>query len=83
MAENSKIEWTDATWNPVGGCTRVDEGCRNCYAETEASTLRAEKAGGHWPRPMVTLRDRQPEKPAEGMLFVREGIGAPAEEQAQ
>lgn len=32
MAENSKIEWTDATWNPITGCTLVDEGCRHCYA---------------------------------------------------
>lgn len=32
MAENSKIEWTDCTWNPVTGCTRVSPGCDNCYA---------------------------------------------------
>ena len=32
----SNIEWTDATWNPVRGCTRVSEGCRNCYAERQA-----------------------------------------------
>lgn len=31
MADKSLIEWTDATWNPVTGCTRVSEGCRNCY----------------------------------------------------
>lgn len=31
MSSNTKIEWTDATWNPVTGCTRVSEGCRNCY----------------------------------------------------
>lgn len=37
MASNSKIEWTDATWNPVRGCTRVSEGCRNCYAERMAA----------------------------------------------
>lgn len=29
----SKIEWTDETWNPVTGCSKVSEGCRNCYAE--------------------------------------------------
>lgn len=34
MSEKSKIEWTDATWNPVRGCTKVSAGCRNCYAET-------------------------------------------------
>jgi protein gp37 len=33
----SKIEWTDATWNPVRGCSRVSEGCRNCYAERMAA----------------------------------------------
>lgn len=33
MSDNSKIEWTDATWNPIRGCSRVSEGCRNCYAE--------------------------------------------------
>lgn len=32
MADTTKIEWTDATWNPVTGCTLVSEGCRNCYA---------------------------------------------------
>jgi protein gp37 len=32
MAENSAIEWTDATWNPVTGCTKISVGCNNCYA---------------------------------------------------
>ncbi len=36
MGQASKIEWTDATWNPVRGCSRVSEGCRNCYAERQA-----------------------------------------------
>ena len=35
----SKIQWTDVTWNPVIGCSRVSEGCRNCYAERHASRL--------------------------------------------
>ena len=30
---NSPIEWTDATWNPVSGCSKVSQGCKNCYAE--------------------------------------------------
>lgn len=36
MASSSSIEWTDATWNPVRGCSRVSEGCRHCYAERQA-----------------------------------------------
>src|SRR5579871_5684157 len=37
MAKGTGIEWTDATWNPIRGCTRVSEGCRNCYAESVAA----------------------------------------------
>lgn len=36
MGEHSKIEWTDSTWNPVTGCTKVSAGCDNCYAHTLA-----------------------------------------------
>ncbi|HET7463611.1 MAG TPA: phage Gp37/Gp68 family protein [Longimicrobium sp.] len=36
MSERSKIEWTDATWNPVTGCTKVSAGCDHCYAHTLA-----------------------------------------------
>lgn len=41
MADNSAIEWTDATWNPVTGCSRTSPGCDNCYALTLASRLKA------------------------------------------
>lgn len=37
MATNTGIEWTDATWNPTRGCSRVSEGCRYCYAERDAA----------------------------------------------
>lgn len=37
MSDDSKIEWTDATWNPIRGCSRVSEGCRHCYAERVAA----------------------------------------------
>jgi|SRR5690606_17691910 len=37
----TKIEWTEATWNPTTGCTKVSEGCRNCYAEKMAKRLQA------------------------------------------
>lgn len=36
MADGTGIQWTDATWNPIRGCSRVSEGCRNCYAEKVA-----------------------------------------------
>src|SRR6266481_1418254 len=45
MAEHSKIEWTDATWNPVRGCTKVSPGCTHCYAETFAERFRG--VAGH------------------------------------
>jgi protein gp37 len=40
MAERTAIEWTDATWNPVRGCTKVSPGCKNCYALTFAERFR-------------------------------------------
>src|ERR1700722_2576995 len=39
MAQNSTIEWTDATWNPVVGCRKVSAGCKHCYAERMAKRL--------------------------------------------
>jgi len=41
MAQGSSIEWTDSTWNPVVGCTKVSSGCANCYAERMAKRLSA------------------------------------------
>jgi len=41
MADHSAIEWTDATWNPVTGCSRTSPGCDNCYALTLAARLKA------------------------------------------
>ena len=40
MATNSPIEWTDATWNPVTGCSKISPGCKHCYAERMANRLR-------------------------------------------
>ena len=40
MSLNSKIEWTDATWNPIRGCTKISPGCAHCYAETFAERFR-------------------------------------------
>ena len=41
MSDNSSIEWTEATWNPVTGCKKVSTGCKNCYAERMSKRLQA------------------------------------------
>jgi protein gp37 len=41
MGLNSKIEWTETTWNPITGCTKISTGCKNCYAERMALRLQA------------------------------------------
>lgn len=63
MSDKSKIEWTDATWNPVTGCTKVSEGCRNCYAKT--FTERFEGTSGHYFESgfKVTLRPERLNQP--------------------
>lgn len=45
MADNSAIEWTDTTWNPVTGCTKISAGCDNCYAERFSERFRG--VAGH------------------------------------
>lgn len=47
MSNKSKIEWTEQTWNPTTGCTKVSPGCKHCYAETMARRLKAMGAGGY------------------------------------
>lgn len=47
MANTSKIEWTERTWNPAVGCTKVSPGCKNCYAETMATRLKAMGTPGY------------------------------------
>jgi len=41
MSSYSKIEWTEATWNPVTGCTKISQGCKNCYAKRDWQRLSA------------------------------------------
>lgn len=41
MTAKSKIEWTERTWNPVTGCTKLSIGCQNCYAAKMATRLKA------------------------------------------
>ena len=41
MALQSSIEWTEATWNPITGCSKISPGCKHCYAERMALRLQA------------------------------------------
>lgn len=47
MATVSHIEWTEQTWNPTTGCTKVSPGCKNCYAETLSKRLKAMNTAGY------------------------------------
>src|SRR3989338_10263194 len=47
MAQTSRIEWTEATWNPTVGCTKISSGCKYCYAETMAVRLHAMGTPGY------------------------------------
>ena len=71
MAQHSQIEWTDSTWNPVTGCTKVSSGCKYCYAEVFAERFRG--VPGHpyeqgfdlrlWPERLgLPLRWRKPRR---------------------
>lgn len=61
MSDKTGIEWTDATWNPVTGCTKVSAGCDNCYAETIAHRFTGSKA---YPNGFqVTLRPERLDQP--------------------
>lgn len=61
MSDKTKIEWTDATWNPVTGCTKVSTGCDHCYAETIATRFAGTSA---YPNGFqVTLRPERLDQP--------------------
>ena len=47
MTTISRIEWTEQTWNPTVGCTKISPGCKNCYAEAMARRLKAMGAPGY------------------------------------
>lgn len=68
MGQHSAIEWTEATWNPVRGCSRISEGCRFCYAERMASRFarpgmpfagyaRSMKGGPRWTGKVTPVED--------------------------
>lgn len=59
----SKIEWTESTWNPVSGCTKISRGCDNCYAERMAMRLKAMGTRGYENGFEVTMHPHALEKP--------------------
>ncbi len=63
MATNSHIEWTDATWNPVTGCTKISAGCTHCYAERLAMRLKAMGQANYRNGFEVTLQPQMLELP--------------------
>lgn len=64
MAESS-IEWTQHTWNPVTGCTKVSPGCKHCYAETMARRLQAMGASGYEQGFKLTLHPDRLQQPLQ------------------
>ena len=64
MPDKSAIEWTDATWNPVTGCTKISPGCAHCYAET--ITLRFKRGGPFLPgQTTITLHPDRLDAPGK------------------
>jgi protein gp37 len=63
MATNSHIEWTDATWNPVTGCTKISPGCKHCYAERLSKRLQAMGQANYRNGFEITLQPRMLELP--------------------
>ena len=63
MSDNSSIEWTDATWNPVTGCTKITKGCVNCYAARFAERFRGVPGHPYENGFDLTLRPERLEQP--------------------
>lgn len=63
MAQGSSIEWTESTWNPVTGCTKVSAGCKFCYAERLAKRLKAMGQPNYQNGFQVTLQEHMLEVP--------------------
>ena len=59
MSEKSKIEWTESTWNPLTGCTKVSPGCTNCYAERLSRRLKAMRNPSYTNGFKLTLHPKQ------------------------
>lgn len=59
MSANSKIEWTERTWNPTTGCTKVSPGCKHCYAEVMTRRLHAMRVPGYENRFKLALHSKR------------------------
>jgi protein gp37 len=74
MATKSRIEWTESTWNPITGCTKISPGCKNCYAERMAKRLKAMGMEKYRNGFSVTIHPDELERPTEWekpqMIFV-------------
>ena len=65
MSTQSRIEWTEQTWNPTVGCTKVSPGCKHCYAETMARRLQAMGVQGYENGFTLTLMPKRLAEPLE------------------
>lgn len=65
MSNTSSIEWTESTWNPITGCTKISPGCKHCYAERMAKRLQAMGQANYANGFRVTLHDRAVELPLQ------------------
>ena len=65
MATQTSIEWTEQTWNPTVGCTKISPGCKNCYAETMAARLKAMGTPGYENGFELTLVPSRLEQPLQ------------------
>lgn len=65
MGAESKIEWTEQTWNPTTGCDKVSPGCKHCYAEAMANRLKAMTASGYQNGFELTLQPHRLEQPVK------------------
>lgn len=63
MAQGSGIEWTESTWNPVTGCTKISPGCKHCYAERMAARLQAMGQANYANGFALTLQPHMLERP--------------------
>jgi len=63
MAAKSSIEWTESTWNPLTGCTKISPGCKLCYAERMSARLKAMGQRNYWNGFELTLHEHMLEAP--------------------